>query len=98
MGNPISPIRNAPAPELIRPPGQGSGSGEFRSLLEGAIRPVENARGMAADSVERFLAGEGEELHSTVLAVQKAEMALDLFLQVRNKVVQAYQEIMRMQV
>jgi flagellar hook-basal body complex protein FliE len=98
MVNPISPIRNAPSPELIRAPGQVGASGEFRSLLEGAIGPAERARGMAADSVERFLAGEGEELHSTVLAVQRAEMTLDLFLQVRNKVVQAYQEIMRMQV
>lgn len=98
MVSPISPIRNVPLPELAAPPGKEGASGAFRSLLEGAIVPVENARGLAADSVEKFLAGEGEELHSTVLAVQRAEMALDLFLQVRNKVVQAYQEIMRMQV
>jgi len=98
MVNPISPIRNVPLPELAVPPGKEVASGAFRSLLEGATGPVENAHGLAADSLERFLAGEGEELHSTVLAVQRAEMALDLFLQVRNKVVQAYQEIMRMQV
>ena len=48
-------------------------------------------------SVERFLSGEGEELHTTILATQRAELSFDLFLQVRNKVVSAYQEIMRMQ-
>lgn len=94
----IPPIRSAPAPDSVRAPERSAHAGEFHRLLEGAIRPVETARGLAADSVERFLAGEGEELHSTVLAVQRAEMTLEMFLQVRNKVVQAYQEIMRMQI
>ena len=51
----------------------------------------------APKPVEKFLSGEGEELHTTVLATQRAELAFQLFLQVRNKVVDAYQEIMRMQ-
>jgi flagellar hook-basal body complex protein FliE len=38
------------------------------------------------------------ELHSTVLAAQKAELSFEMFLQMRNKVVQAYQEIMRSQI
>jgi flagellar hook-basal body complex protein FliE len=51
----------------------------------------------ASASVERFLSGEGEELHTTIMATQRAELAFELFLQARNKVVSAYQEIMRMQ-
>jgi flagellar hook-basal body complex protein FliE len=51
----------------------------------------------ASASVQRFLAGEGEELHSTIMATQRAELSFELFQQVRNKVVSAYQEIMRMQ-
>jgi flagellar hook-basal body complex protein FliE len=47
--------------------------------------------------VERFLSGEGEELHNTVLATTRAELSFDMFLQTRNKVVNAYQEIMKMQ-
>ncbi len=47
--------------------------------------------------VERFLSGESEELHQTVMEVQKSELAFDLFLQMRNKVVAAYKEVMRMQ-
>ncbi|MCL4851471.1 MAG: flagellar hook-basal body complex protein FliE, partial [Bryobacteraceae bacterium] len=42
--------------------------------------------------------GEAEEVHQAVLATQQAELAFEMFLQVRNKVVQAYQEVMRMQV
>ena len=51
----------------------------------------------ASASVEQFLSGEGGELHTTILATQRAELSFDLFLQMRNKVVSAYQEIMRMQ-
>ena len=52
----------------------------------------------AQATVDRFLSGEGEELHHVAMAAQKAELSFDLFMQVRNKVVSAYQEIMRMQV
>jgi flagellar hook-basal body complex protein FliE len=48
--------------------------------------------------VERFLSGEGEDLHTTVLATTQAELSFNMFLQMRNKVVSAYQEIMRMQI
>ena len=45
-----------------------------------------------------FLTGGNEELHSVALAAQRASLEFELFLQVRNKVTSAYQEIMRMQV
>lgn len=93
----ISPIRPMVLPEIIQAPGGASPPGNFRSLMEGAIGTVEQSRKDAAQTVESFLAGEGGELHTTVLATQRAELALELFLQTRNKVIQAYQEIMRMQ-
>ncbi len=52
----------------------------------------------ASKSVESFLSGEGDDLHKTIMTTQRADLAMELFLQVRNKVVQAYQEVMRMQV
>jgi flagellar hook-basal body complex protein FliE len=94
MPGPISPI-SFPALETIRPSPGTRGSG-FQDVLAGAIREVENAGQAASTSVERFLSGEGEELHTAALATQRAELTFELFLQARNKVVQAYQEIMRM--
>ena len=95
--NPIGSIP-IPFPEPAGAPG-ATGKGEgFRELIEGAIGKVEQTRGAAAQVVESFLAGEGGELHTALLATQRAELALDLFLETRNKVVQAYQEIMRMQI
>jgi flagellar hook-basal body complex protein FliE len=81
----------------VQKPGQGGSSGEFRNLLENAIGQVDGLRSTANATVERFLSGENEELHSTVMATQRAELAFEMFMQVRNKVVQAYQEVMRMQ-
>ena len=96
MPVPISPISSipviqpSPAPASSRP-------GGFGAVFENAINSVENVRHESTEAVEKFLKGEGGELHTTVLATQKAELTFQLFLQARNKVVDAYQEIMRMQ-
>ncbi len=95
----FAPITAPVAPALPQPPAPPSGGGgAFRSLLDSAIANVEATRQSADRQIEQFLAGEGGELHTAALAAQKAELAFELFLQVRNKVVQAYQEIMRMQI
>jgi flagellar hook-basal body complex protein FliE len=78
-------------------PGQSSKPGAFQNVLEGAIQNLESANNNATEKVQKFLSGENEELHSAILAVQQASIAFDLGLQVRNKVVDAYQEIMKMQ-
>jgi flagellar hook-basal body complex protein FliE len=95
---PVSPI-GAVTGTFVAPAAAGASQGAgFQSLFEKAVSGVENLRQTADQGVERFLAGEGEELHTTVMATQKAELAFELFLQVRNKVVSAYQTIMQMQV
>jgi len=97
MSVPIAPISGVPLPEAIRPAGQASTGGGFQDVFSSAVQSVEAFGQNASASVERFLSGEGEELHTTVLATQQAELAFELFLQARSKVVSAYQEIMRMQ-
>ena len=70
----------------------------FQSVLNDAVEKVETFGQNASTSVNNFLSGEGEELHDLALKTQQAELSFDLFLQARNKVISAYQEIMRMQV
>ncbi len=94
---PISPISLpgvAAIPSVKGPSGAG---GDFQSIFAGAIRQVESAQANAGKAVESFLSGDGGELHTTALATQTAELSMEMFLQTRNKIVNAYQEIMRMQ-
>lgn len=97
MTSPILPVSSPSLAEISRSAGETGGRGAFQQALSAAIRSVQASGQNAAGSVERFLSGEGEELHTTILEVQRAELAFELFQQARNKVVNAYQEIMRMQ-
>jgi flagellar hook-basal body complex protein FliE len=96
---PISPI-SAPslAEPLVASTGTGSAGASFQNVLQSAIQHVEASSASADAAVKNYLAGGPQELHSTILATQSAELDFEMFLQVRNKVVSAYEEIMRMQV
>ncbi len=95
---PIAPIRTHIAPVEL-PSLNPKPAGEFFSdHLKATIDTVESLGKTSAQTAERFLNGEGEELHNVAVASQKAALSFELFMQVRNKVVQAYQEVMRMQV
>jgi len=98
MSLPISSIRPVDiAP--VAPLKVDAKSGEaFGAILQDAMHSVGQLNDNASKSVENFLSGEGDDLHKTIMATQRADLAMELFLQVRNKVVQAYQEVMRMQV
>jgi len=93
----ISSIRPLVAPEVSAPSTATQPGGGFQDALQSAIDHVESSNNAAAQTVDKFLSGDGGELHSTILASQRAELEFDLMLQIRNKVVSAYQEIMRMQ-
>jgi flagellar hook-basal body complex protein FliE len=96
MATSITPISGIASPAQTRAAGE-TGGGAFEKALSSAIRTVEASRNSASAAVEGFLSGEGAELHTTILAVQRAELTFEMFLQARNKVVSAYQEIMKMQ-
>lgn len=98
MSTPITPIRfSAGVPSIVRPPSAAGAEAGFGSALADAIGRVEQFQQNAQSSIAKFLNGEDEEVHKVALATEQASMSLDLFLQVRNKVVSAYQEVMRMQ-
>lgn len=97
MSPPITSI--APAAILpAQPAGLGKSSAAgFQSVLSDAITRVEHFQQNSQNAIGKFLSGEDEEVHKVALATQQAELSFDLFLQVRNKVISAYQEVMRMQ-
>jgi flagellar hook-basal body complex protein FliE len=87
----------APLPNLAAAGTSLNAGPSFGTLLAGAIGRTDQVQQNAQSSIDKFLSGEDEEVHKVALATQQASLSLDLFLQVRNKVVSAYQEVMRMQ-
>ena len=75
-----------------------AGQSEVSEMFCDAVDRVEQFRTSANQEVNAVLTGESEDIHSAIMATQKAELSFELFLQVRNKVVQAYQEVMRQQI
>jgi|SRR5579884_1875618 len=97
----ITPVAASSIPPIEPVSAGGSASApstDFRTVLSSAIGQVESANASANAAVQGFLSGENQELHSTILATERSELEFNVFMQVRNKVVSAYQEIMRMQV
>ena len=77
--------------------GVNEGEGNFGALLKTAINQVEELHGSAAQQVTDLLKGDRSDVHKVMIAVEKADIAFQLMLQVRNKIVSAYQEVSRMQ-
>jgi len=90
------------APELeLRPaaPGAAAGAdGGFADLLREGMDRLEALEHDSKEQVRQMMAGEDVELHRVILAGEQAGLAFELMMSVRNKVVDAYQEVMRMQV
>jgi flagellar hook-basal body complex protein FliE len=98
---PIAPIASvAPIalPSALPPIGDAGPSGGFQNVLQAAVQHVADSAATADTAVKNYLSGSDTELHSTILATQSADLDFELFLQVRNKVVSAYEEIMKMQI
>ena len=97
MTNPVSGLgTNAAA--AIRP-ANNSGAREwgFTETLRGAMDQVNGLQESANAKVGALLEGNGLDVHSALIAVEKADLSFQLMMQVRNKIVAAYQEISRMQ-
>lgn len=71
---------------------------DFAQGLGKALDRLSQVQNHADDMVARLVTGQAEDIHSVILAVEKANLSLQMAVQVRNKVLEAYQEIMHMQV
>jgi len=93
--NPISSVTTsatAPLPSA-RPAGANSGGSPFKDFLLGSLQEVNASQQQANALVERLYTGGNVNPAEVMVAVQKADMAFRLLLQVRNKLIQAYDEV-----
>lgn len=70
----------------------------FEDTLKGFLGDVNSMQNEADASIEKFAAGEVKDVHQVMTAVSEARTSFNLMLEIRNKTLDAYQELMRMQV
>lgn len=81
----------------LLPPG-GQDGAPFATVLQQALDHVNGLQHDADAAAQAFALGQAPNVHDTVITMEKADLSLRLATRVRNKVVEAYQDIMRMQV
>jgi flagellar hook-basal body complex protein FliE len=95
----IIPIRTPNmAQDVLLGPTTHVNDPNFAEVLQEAVEAVNHMHHEADNAARDFVVGEAQSLHETMIAVEKADISLRLLTQVRNKGVEAYQEIMRMQI
>jgi flagellar hook-basal body complex protein FliE len=73
-------------------------SASFGETLNQAIQDVNSLQNQAGTAVERMVSGEAVDLHDVMVAAEKAKTSFDLLMEIRNKAIDTYRELMRMQV
>jgi flagellar hook-basal body complex protein FliE len=73
-------------------------STSFSEVLKDSISKVSELEKEANVQTEKLVTGEGQDIHNTMIAVEKADMSFQMMMQIRNKIINAYEEIMRIQV
>lgn len=82
----------------LRPVNNIDESINFKNFLLDALNNVNTLEQESTNMVEDFIAGRTDDIHSVLIAGEKALISLQFITEVRNKVMEAYQEIMRMQI
>ena len=78
--------------------GHNGSTTTFSDLLRKSVDNVNQMQVEADTAVKELVAGRSKNIHETMLAVERADISLKLMMQVRNKIIDAYREVMRMQV
>jgi flagellar hook-basal body complex protein FliE len=94
----LGPIPNFQMPAASPLEGtEQAGGDSFTSILSNAVNGVNSLHDSAASQVTNLLQGGGADINQVMVAVEKADVSFQLMMQVRNKIVSAYQDIEKMQ-
>ncbi len=97
--SPTSSTSGLPASVPVgKPPSAAPTTNTFADLLGDQLQKI-NAQHIEADqAVQQFATGQTDNIHDVVLSVTKADLAFRMVLEIRNRLIESYQEVMRMQV
>ena len=93
---PIAPGRIPSSIERLRPAQKNAGN--FVDLVRDFAKEVEESQNEASSAVARLAAGKTDNVHQVMLSLGKAEVNFNYMMEIRNRLVEAYKEVMRMQI
>ena len=93
----VTPTQSLPL-NMKTPQGTPDTRPGFKEALENSVKKVNQSQLQAHTAMEELATGRSSNLHETMIAIQKAETSFKMLMQVRNKIINAYQEVMRMSV
>ena len=70
----------------------------FTDLLKGIVEETDKQQQVADTGVKQLVTGEAESIHEVVLTTARADLAFRLMMEIRNRLIASYQEVMRMQI
>lgn len=74
----------------------GGDAASFKDVLTDALSNVDEAYKISDQQIQKVISGEVQDVHTAMIAMQKADLSFQMMMQVRNKLVDAYHEVMRM--
>jgi flagellar hook-basal body complex protein FliE len=98
---PVGGVADAPlAPTGGQRPteGPGAAASSFSQLLSDAVGQIDKLQKGADTNIQKLATGQPVDMHDVTISTEQANLSFQLGLQVRNKLIEAYQEVMRMQV
>ncbi|MGZ3688466.1 MAG: flagellar hook-basal body complex protein FliE [Bdellovibrionota bacterium] len=93
-----SDVMRAEGLQPSAPNAVGENATTFGDMLRNSVDKVNTMQHQADVAISELVAGRSKNIHETMLSIERADTSLKLMMQVRNKVLDAYKEIMRMQV
>lgn len=93
---PLQDIELSPLKQELKPVQAGNHS--FSDMLTDAINSVDQAMKESDQKVQSFVAGETENVHDVMISMQRAKISFQLMTEIRNKAIETYHEISRMQI
>ncbi|NLL04901.1 MAG: flagellar hook-basal body complex protein FliE [Clostridiaceae bacterium] len=96
--NGVNILSSIPKSNFISTDKTGSVESSFANYLKDALTKASDLEKESTALTESFAAGNTDNIHQVLIAAEKAEIALQFTMQIRNKIMEAYNEIMRMQI
>jgi len=90
------PLQFEPVNQI--PGNKKTASNSFNNIFDKALENLNSSQLNFEETVKKFLTGEVKDLHTVMIALEEAKLTMQLAVEVRNKLIEAYQEMSRMQI